>query len=123
MIIGTCEVENGELITHRKNYALGPLSEYGVKPAFRAPALLIGGGLATFAISFADILYLKELAFLIITALVITLVGWSLGQLQLLSRDLKNTEESVAVWGTMGDLQKVRRQISEEVKKSVETSS
>ena len=73
-------------------------------------ALIIG-----FGASFFDLLYPGERAIIGVCAGACLFVGFWLGQLQLLSRDLRGSELGSAAWGSYRELTRVRREIAEAV--------
>lgn len=110
-ILGSVEVENDAVITHKDDYFFDTLTVVSVRRPFFAPAMIVSGALMLFAIGTFDLLYVSEKLALAVVAPSIVVAGAKLGQLKLLSRDLKNTELSGAVWGEHEALQKVRRKI------------
>ena len=113
MIIGSITVDDGSVSTHRDSYLLGNLSVVAVRRPFFGMAVLYGVGIGGFAAAFADLLYVGELATLILAALLIALAGWHVGQLKLLSKDLRGSELSDVVWGSYNELNLVRRKIAD----------
>lgn len=112
-ILGSVEVKDDAVVTHRDSYLLQNLSVVSVRRPFLAPALVIGCAFTVFGLGFVDLLYAGEVITLCIAVPVILLLGFRAGQLQLLSRDLKNTELSGAVWGDHSALQSIRYEIVE----------
>ena len=110
-IIGFVEITENAVVTHRDSYFFRNLSVVSVRRPFFAPAVLLSGPLALFVIGFGDLLYGREIAAIVIAILLMVLVGAKLGQLQLLSRDLKNTDLSGAVWGEHSTLQVARAEV------------
>lgn len=110
-ILGSVEVENDAVITHKDDYFFATLTVVSVRRPFFAPTLIVSGALTLFAIGTFDLLYVSEMLALAVVIPSIVVAGAKLGQLKLLSRDLKNTELSGAVWGEHEALQKVRRKI------------
>jgi len=111
LIIGSVEVKDEVVVTHRDSYLLQNLSVVSVRRPFLAPACLVGGAFTVFGLGFGDLLYASEIITLCIVVPTIILLGFKTGQLQLLSRDLKNTELSGAVWGDHSALQSIRSKI------------
>jgi len=112
-ILGSIEVKDDAVVTHRDSYLLQNLSVVSVRRPFLAPAAVIGGAFTVFGLGFGDLLYAGEIITLCIAVPTILILGFKIGQLQLLSRDLKNTELSGAVWGDHSALQSIRSQIVE----------
>lgn len=113
MIVGSITVDDGSVSTHRDSYLLGNISVVGVRRPFLGMAILYMAGLGGFWISFSDLLYAHEQATILLAASLIGFAGWNVGQLKLLSKDLRGSELSDAVWGSYGHLNRVRRQIAE----------
>ena len=110
-VFGSVEVTNKAVVTHRDSYLLATLTAVSVRRPFFAPTLIVSGALTLFAIGTFDLLYVAEMLALAVVIPLIVVAGAKFGQLQLLSRDLKNTELSGAVWGEHRALQKIRQQI------------
>lgn len=115
-ILGSVEITNEAIITHRDSYLLQNLTVVSVRRPFLAPALLVGVAFTVFCLGFMDLLYAHEIVVAIILAVTSVIAGMRLGRLQLLSRDLKNTELSSAIWGDHSALQNIRTQIVETIK-------
>ena len=111
MIFGSISVTDKSVDTHRDSYLIEQLSVVSVRRPFMAGALLIGGSLTAFVVRFNDLLYMREVATLSTIGFLLLAVGWRLGQLQLLSRDLRGSELSGVVYGDAGRLNRIRRQI------------
>lgn len=112
MIFGTVEVTATSVDTHRDSYLLEQLTVVSVRrPAWTA-GLLASGSLAAFWIGCFDLLYPGEIAVLGTLSAVALLTGWHLGQLKLLSRDLRGSELSGAIFGQYADLNRLRRKIA-----------
>lgn len=111
MIFGSLNVDTEAVHTHRDSYLLDQISVVSVRRPFLAMGLLLAGGLALFAIGFGDLLFGGEQV-LIWSFMIISLIaGWWIGQLQLLSRDLRGSELMGAVFGAYRVLNDKRRQI------------
>lgn len=119
MIIGFVKVEDGAVLTHRDSFILDSVSVVSVRRPYLAGSLLLSTALLGFAAAFADLLYADELATLGIASAAILAIGLLTGHLTLLSRDLKGSELSSAVWGTPRALQKIRQRIVLERQKSL----
>ena len=109
MIIGYVTVKNGAVLTHRDSFILSSVSVVSVRRPYFAGALLLCVCTLGFIVTFHDLLYLDELKVAGAISLGLLLSGYQVAQLTLLSRDLKGTELSSAVWGTAGDLQRTRQ--------------
>ena len=80
--------------------------------------VMLGGGMAAFALTFGDLLYAHEIAITAVCGIAALIGGFKVGRLSLLSRDLRGSEFSEAVWGSYGALNKVRRDIARAVTSS-----
>ena len=111
MIFGTISLGDGALITHRDSYRLETLSVVSVRRPLLAPAILFALGFGGFILAFADLLYVHEMILLggLIAAGLKS--GLWLGQLKLLSRDLRGSDLSDVIWGSYAALNRSRRQI------------
>ncbi|MEM1149534.1 MAG: hypothetical protein AAGI03_03120 [Pseudomonadota bacterium] len=112
MILGSVTITDRAVETHRDSYMLDRITVVSVRRPFFAGGLLFAAGLSGFAWSFADLLYPSEIVTLAALATFCLIAGWLTGQLQLLSRDLRGSELSMAVLGTYGHLNRIRRQIT-----------
>lgn len=114
MILGHVFVdkERGTLDTHRDSYLLDTLTVVSVRRPLLAPSALLAGAAIAFSLSFGDLLFAHEIALLVCASIVLIFLGWQIGQLKLLSRDLRGSELSDAIWGRYGRLNAVRRQIT-----------
>ncbi|MEM7667968.1 MAG: hypothetical protein AAF317_02310 [Pseudomonadota bacterium] len=115
MIIGTINVTDRAVVTHRDSYILGHITVASARRPFLVPGLMFAAGLCGFAIAFADLLYDYEMIVIGVAALLCLIVGKTLGQLQLLSRDLRGSELSGAVYGSYRELNRIRREIADAV--------
>ena len=112
MIFGSVELRDGAVHTHRDSYLIDQLSVVSVRRPLLAGAALIAGGLTGFALAFGDLLYLHELMVIIGVVLVVGVTGTELGQLKLLSRDLRGSELSGVIFGRHRDLDRIRHDIA-----------
>lgn len=110
-ILGSVKVTDKAVVTHRDSYLLQTLTAVSVRRPLLVPAIVISGALVLFTLGTFDLLYWSEFVGLGIVITASLIAGTKLGQLQLLSRDLKNTELSGAIWGHHTALQIVRREI------------
>jgi len=113
MIIGYAKVhqKTSELETHRDSYQLANLSAVSVRRPYMAGAMLLAGGAIGFTAAFGDLMQNGEIFFTVAAALAALFAGFQAGQLSLVSRDLKGTEISSALWGQHKHLQAKRREI------------
>ncbi|MGL1921241.1 MAG: hypothetical protein OCD03_09440 [Hyphomicrobiales bacterium] len=111
MILGSIYINNNAVITHRDSYVLNNLSVISVRRPFIGSALLLGGAFMTFGYSFSDLLYQNEITTIVGASITAIIAGWNIGQLKLLSRDLRGSELSGAIWGSFSDLNRTRTKI------------
>ncbi len=113
MIFGFVEVdaEHACVNTHRDSYLLETLTVVSVRRPLLAGGLMFGLGFIGFGLVFGDLLYSLEIGATVGCALLALVAGWQLGQLKLLSRDLRGSELSGAIWGRYGSLNKKRCEI------------
>lgn len=111
MIFGRISVDERAVSTHRDSYLLSELTVVSVRRPFLSTALLLGSGSIGFVIAFGDLLYVSEIAILIGLSVGLILFGTQLAQLSLLSRDLRGSELTSAVWGLRSSLEAKRHEI------------
>ena len=111
MIIGSITVGRGAVLTHRDIFILSNISVVSVRRPYLAGSVLLSLGMAGFVASFVDLLYPDELIAAATLISLLLLLGINIAQLSLLSRDLKGSELSSAVWGTAKDLHQARARI------------
>ncbi|MCF6317109.1 MAG: hypothetical protein L3J30_12690 [Marinosulfonomonas sp.] len=111
MIIGSVEIDTSSVNTHRDSYLLPSISVVSVRRPFLAGAVMCAVGFGGFSFAFGDLLYPGEIKAIIGGIAVALFAGVWLGQLKLLSRDLRNSELSGAIWGSYGHLNRIRREI------------
>ncbi len=114
MMIGFVSVKDGAVGTRRDSFILSTVSVVSVRRPYLAGSILLCGAALGFGVAFIDLLYIGELAVLVMLAIGLLLLGSQIAQLMLLSRDLKGTELSSAIWGSPDTLQKIRAQIVRE---------
>jgi hypothetical protein len=115
MLARYLEIKGGALHTSIDSYLLNQITAVSARRPFWASGILIGGLSAAFAGGFWDILTTPErIASLVVTATSIW-GGLTIGQLQLVSRDLRGSPMAEAVYGTYRDLNRKRREIAEAV--------
>lgn len=114
MIIGYIHIDetNGAVSTHRDSYLLDSLTVASVRRPFLIGGLWCGVGFSAFTVAFGDLLYPYEIAVTLGSALSAIFAGLHVGQLKLLSRDLRGSELSDVIWGRYSTLNAVRRQIA-----------
>jgi len=111
MIFGSVSIDGQAVNTHRDSYLLPTLSVVSVRRPFLAGSLLFTGGFGAFALAFADLLYAHETRIIGGTIMAVLLAGLWIGQLKLLSRDLRGSELAGVIWGSYGHLNRVRLKI------------
>lgn len=113
MILGTVTIDpaQGAVHTHRDSYLIATLTAVSVRRPLLPAGFLFGLGLSGFGLAFADLLYPGEIAALIGAVGLLFGVGWQIGRLSLLSRDLLGSELSGAIWGRHAALQRIRADI------------
>lgn len=111
-IFGSLHVDDRAVQTHRDSYLLDRLTVVSVRRPALGPALVFMLGFGGFGIAFADLLYTHEIRTLLIGCAGALGVGFWLGQLKLLSRDLRGSELSGAVWGSYRRLNTERKNIA-----------
>lgn len=108
MIFGKLMLTEHVLHTHADSYILVGIKKVSTARPFYSSSVMIAGLAGLFALGFADILYAQEL--ILISALIATalMVGFSLAQLRLFSRDLNGAQAINAVYGTYRHLNQKR---------------
>ena len=115
MILGFAYVKDGAIVTHRDTFVLPPLSSLSIRRPFCAPAFLLGGAFAGFTITFVDLLYPMEIFSTLGACAVSILTGIQIGQLRLHSGDLRGTTLGHLVWGSHGDLNEKRAELTAKI--------
>ena len=111
MIFGSISVDRDGVTTHKDSYVLDHLTVVSVRRPLLGPGLMIGGGFLAFCNAFGDLLYAEEILIFLGAGAVALFAGLWLGQLKLLSRDLRGSELSGAIWGSYRRLNRERRKI------------
>jgi len=111
MIFGSVVIDNASVNTHRDSYLLPNISVVSVRRPFLAGALMFAAGFSGFGFAFSDLLYPSEIKTILGGIAVALFAGIWLGQLKLLSRDLRNSELSGAIWGSFNHLNRIRYEI------------
>ena len=111
MIFGKLTLSDTALHTHADSYMLETITAVSTRRPFLSAGLIIGGLSALFGLSFGDLLYPEEITALAVIGTLALTGGWGIGQLQLVSRDLKGSPIADAVYGTYPHLRRLRPQI------------
>jgi hypothetical protein len=111
MIVGSVEIDGEAVNTHRDSYLLRHLTVVSVRRPFLAGSILFAAGFGGFAVSFADLLYPHEVRIIGGCIAVVIVAGLWVGQLKLLSRDLRGSELADVIWGSYGHMNRTRMKI------------
>lgn len=114
MILGKLALGANALHTHNDSYVLQSVSAVSTRRPFLASAVVVSIFLTLFGVGFADILFAGELLALAI----FVGVALTLGQLRLVSRDLRGSPIADAVYGTYRHLNRLRPQIADAVERA-----
>ena len=112
MSFGKIDIEDGAVHTRNDSYALASITVVSARRPFLGASLMIAGGILGFLIGFHYLMSPWEIAMVCALAASCLIAGLWLGQLQLLSRDLRGSELSGAVWGPYRRLNQERRKIA-----------
>lgn len=112
MIFGKVSIEGQAVHTHRDSYMLPHLTVVSVRRPFMAGALIFSLGFGGFGYSFGDLLYEEEIKIIVMGCAGALILGLWVGQLKLLSRDLRGSELAGMIWGTYGHLNRIRTKIA-----------
>lgn len=111
MILGHISVDGHAVITHRDSYLLDQLSVVSVRRPFFATGVALGAAFAGFTAAFGDLLYANEIVITLGLSIAAPIALSQVGQLKLLSRDLRGSDLSGVVWGRYASLNRIRREI------------
>ncbi len=112
MFFDTAKIRGNTLVTHRSSFLLDRITAADVqRPLLSMSAIPVAGAYA-FCIAFMDILYAGEIATVIGGAIACLIGGASIGQLKLVSSDLRGSEVSGAVWGSYRHLKSIHQEIT-----------
>lgn len=118
MIFGKLSLGANALHTHNDSYVLQSVSAVSTRRPFLSSAVAVSAFLTLFGVGFVDILYGEELLALAIFVSVALTLGLTIGQLRLVSRDLRGSPIADAVYGTYGHLNRLRPQIADAVERA-----
>ena len=113
MVFGKIRLGETALHTHNDSYVLDSISAVSTRRPFLSASLMIAGFTVGFGWSFMDILSFGELLALFSVALLSAVGGLTIGQLRLISRDLRGSPIADAVYGTYSHLNHLRPQIAD----------
>lgn len=112
MLIGSIHVNEKAVTTHRDSYLLDKISVVSVRRPFLSGAVLFAIAGFAFSYSFNDLLFAGEIITTSGFSACAMIAGIQIGQLKLLSRDLRASPLGDAIWGHYGTLNAVRMQIA-----------
>ena len=118
MILGKLHLGETSLHTHRDSYVLETISAISTRRPFLSAGAMITVLTTGFGWSFADILTTGELLALSLVSLSSLAGGVGIGQLHLVSRDLRGSPIGDAVYGTYRHLNHERLSITEAVERT-----
>ena len=112
MIFGKLDLREHVLHTHADSYILVGIKKVSTARPFLSSSVMMAGLAGLFALGFADILYTHELILIGAVMTAALVIGMSLAQLRLFSRDLHGAQAINAVYGTYRHLNQKRIAIS-----------
>ena len=112
MIFGKLDLREHVLHTHADSYILVGIKKVSTARPFLSSSVMMAGLAGLFALGFADILYTHELILIGAVMTAALVIGMSLAQLRLFSRDLHGAHAINAVYGTYRHLNQKRIAIS-----------
>ena len=115
MMLGTCDVENGIIITHKTTYVLSSDTKPDVRRMLFGPGIVLASGLTLMGFGFADVLYTHEIVLLAIAATLSLFGGSQFARLVILDRVTRGTEQETANYGLHSTLQVKRQEINVEI--------
>ncbi len=115
MIFGQFHIGGNAIHTHNDSYILSNITTISARRPFLGAGCMIATLITGFGVSFFDLLYPAELAGIFMGVGACLFLGFWLGQLQLLSRDLRGSELGTAIWGSYSHLNRIRRQVADVV--------
>ena len=112
MVFGKLNLSDTALHTHNDSYILEGIKAIKTSRPFLSSGVMISALAIIFGIGFADILYVVELAALGAVSCTSLILGFKIGQLRLISRDLSGAKATDAVYGTYARLNHERLKIA-----------
>lgn len=123
MMLGTCDVENGIVITHKTTYVLSSETKPDVRRILFGPGIVIASGLSLMSFGFADVLYAHEIGLIAVAAVASAFGGSQFARLVILDRVTRGTEQETANYGLHSTLQAKRQEINTEINRIKNTST
>lgn len=111
MIFGRLSLDEDAVHSHRDSFLLDDLTVVSARRPFLGPALIFAIGLGGIGWQFDHLLYEGERIAVIVLCVLAPLMGFKIGALKLLSRDLRGSELSQVIYGSYGHLQRWRTRI------------
>lgn len=111
MILGFVRVEDNAVVTHRDSYLLDTLTVVSVRRPFLMPGAVFGVAFFGFTAMWIDLLFPMEIVVTLAMSIAAPMIAAQIGQLKLLSRDLRGSELSGVVWGRYLELNRVRANV------------
>ncbi|AXX97824.1 hypothetical protein [Profundibacter amoris] len=112
MNFNTAKIKNNTLVTHRSSYLLDSITAADVQRPLLSISLVPVIGSCAFCFAFRGILFPDEIAIIIGSATALLIGAARIGQLKLVSRDLRGSELSGAVWGSTKHLKSIHAEIT-----------
>lgn len=112
MVFGKLILSETALHTHNDSYILEGIKAIKTSRPFLSSGVMISALAIIFGIGFSDILDVGELAALGAVSCTSLILGFKIGQLRLISRDLAGAKATDAVYGTYERLNHERRKIA-----------
>lgn len=111
MIFGEFSYDNISVHARGKTYRIDGISVFSVSRPFLPMGLVIAAGTGSFLAANYDLLWPAEQFVIGAICAAATACGWTLGQLQFLSRDLRGSQLMTVIYGSYGHLNRLRRDI------------
>lgn len=118
MVFGTLELSSTSLTTHNDVYVLDGIRLVSTRRPLLSSCMTFAGLLAIFGLGTFDLLFTGELLLLLCLITSSVALGLNLGQLRLVSRDLRGSPMADAVYGTYGHLKHERLRIADAMRRA-----
>jgi len=115
MIFGQIHISDNAIHTHNDSYILSNITTISARRPFLGAGCMIAVLISAFGGSFFDLLKPTELITIAVGTGACLFLGFWLGQLQLLSRDLRGSVLGTAIWGSYRHLNRIRRQVADAI--------